>query len=501
MVFSLLLGLAMLSQYIYEPNYDSDILWSTAIGKWIDLHRAFPVVDSFSWTIYGKEWMTHEWVYSYLAFKLNDLYGNLGFYILTVIPMVLTIYFLYLIARRYDVNKTHAYILVFTVGIVLLYLVTLPFRAYIYALLFVTLLIYLLYFKEERKYDFLLYAGLFVLWANFQVSVFIGLLILAAETIRKYLLYPSKRIRVLTIAALSILSTLINPYGYKLWTYFVFVLNGMGESKNIAEWQAADFNEPWVLVLYLGVAGSILAMQFALKNFKSGLMDPDSRAGQSSARRSGRNLKSYYKIFVAWIAKILTRETCIIFGFWCFYIYALYSVRMFVFALIFWTIGISYLVGKITRFHFPHKTLYIYLLLFVVMFGANLATADFKIKDTFSYKKDITPVEEVAFLKENPIYSHNLFNEYIFGGYLIVNEIPVFIDARSDSYIKFGIQKKYMDISGLKTDPQRVFDELGVQNLLITEGSLKKYMDINPQWKIVYWGPTAFVYSRVNMGT
>ncbi len=179
----------------------------------------------------------------------------------------------------------------------------------------------------------------------------------------------------------------------------------------------------------------------------------------------------------------------------------LYSVRMFVFALIFWTIGISYLVGKITRFHFPHKTLYIYLLLFVVMFGANLATADFKIKDTFSYKKDITPVEEVAFLKENPIYSHNLFNEYIFGGYLIVNEIPVFIDARSDSYIKFGIQKKYMDISGLKTDPQRVFDELGVQNLLITEGSLKKYMDINPQWKIVYWGPTAFVYSRVNMGT
>lgn len=501
LVFSLLLGLAMLSQYIYEPNYDSDILWSTAIGKWIDLHRTFPVVDSFSWTIIGKEWMTHEWVYSYLAFKLNYLFGSLGFYILTVIPMILTIYFLYLIARHYDENRTYAYILVFTVGIVLLYLLTLPFRAYIYALLFVALLVYLLYYKEEKNYDFLLYAGLFALWANFQVSVFIGLVILVAEMARKYLLQPTKRARVVAVSALSVLSTLINPYGYKLWTYFAFVLTGMEESKDISEWQAADFNEPWVLFLYLGVAGTMLALQFIFKASKPVHKDTELAADPQPVGTSRRNLAHLHRDFVAWAGETLTRETCLIIGFWCFYVYALYSVRMFIFALIFWIIGISYLVGRSTRFHFPYKTFYLYLLLFAVMFMANLATADFQLKDIFTYKKDITPVEEVAFLKENPQYSYHLFNEYIFGGYLIVKEIPVFIDARSDSYIKFGIQKKYMDVSGIKTDPQAVFDELGVQNLLIREGPLKKYMDINPQWKIVYWGPTAFVYSRVNTDT
>lgn len=81
LMFSLCAGLAMISQYIREPKYDSDFLWSIAIGKWIDLHHSFPVVDSFSWTINGKEWMTHEWAYSYLSYQMNHAFGSLGIYI------------------------------------------------------------------------------------------------------------------------------------------------------------------------------------------------------------------------------------------------------------------------------------------------------------------------------------------------------------------------------------------------------------------------------------
>lgn len=496
-VFSVLAGLAMWSQYIREPKYDSDFLWSIAIGKWIDMHHSFPIVDSFSWTIYGKEWMTHEWAYSYLAYQMSHSVGSLGIYILALIPMILTIYVLYLIATRYDENNSYAYILVFTLGIVLLYILALPFRAYIYALLFFTLLLYLLYFKEESKLDFALFAVLFALWANFQVSVFIGLVVLAAEMLRQLVLYPSKRFRVLSITTLCFVSTLVNPYGYKLWTYFVFVISTMDVTKgSIAEWQAANFHEPWVLLTYLGTAASVLLLHFnhSGETRKKNEIESDELA----AKTVRNNISEVYNRFLKWLKDFLTRENCLIIGYWCFYIYALYSVRMVVFLLILWIIVVSYFVGKSRRFNFSSKAYYLFLVLFVVMIFANLGSSEFEVKDIFSYKKNITPVEEVAFLKDNPIYSQNLFNEYLFGGYLILNNIPVFIDARSDSYIKFGIQQKYMDIRGLKKDPQLLLDELGVENLLITDGPLKKYIDISPEWRLVYGGPNAFIYSRTN---
>ena len=490
-IFSLFLGMAILSRRVAEPSYDSDILWSVAIGKWIDLHRAFPVVDSFSWTINGKEWMTHEWAYSYLAHIMNEALGSLGFSILAFIPMVLTIYFLYLMARSYDVNKTYAYLLAFTLGVILIYSVSLPFRAYTFALLFVTLLLYLLYFKEEKKYDFLLYAALFILWANFQVSVFMGLVILMAEMTRRFLLYPGKRRRVISIAALSVLSTFINPYGYKLWSYFIFVITEMDGHRMIQEWQAVDFNEPWVLFLYLGTAGVVLFLQFKYKNSCTVMYEEQTSSGSGAAEKL-----SLWARILNWVQTLLTRENCLIIGYWCFFIYALYSVRMMMFALILWTIVVSYYVSKTTRLNFSFKTYYICLLLFVTLIVVNLVDADFTVKDVFSYKKDVTPVEEVAFLKDNPAYSDHLFNEYMFGAYLILNDIPVFIDARCDSYIKFGILKKYNDIKGLKEDPQTLFNELGVNNLLIKDGALKKYIDIHPQWTMVYGGPTAFIYTR-----
>lgn len=492
-IFSLLLGMAILSRRVAEPSYDSDILWSVAIGKWIDLHRSFPVVDSFSWTIYGKEWMTHEWAYSYLAYLMNEALGSVGFYLLAFVPMVLAIYFLYLMARSYDVNKTYAYLLAFTMSVILIYLVSLPFRAYTFALLFVTLLLYLLYFKEEKKCDFLLYAALFILWANFQVSVFMGLVILMAEMTRKFLLFPGKRRRVISIAALSVFSTFINPYGYKLWSYFIFVITEMDGHRMIQEWQAVDFNEPWVLFLYLGTAGVVLLLQFKYKNSCRVIHEEQLSADSGVAEKL-----SLWTRLLTWVQTLLTRENCLIIGYWCFFIYALYSVRMMMFALILWTIVVSHLVSKTKRLNFSFKTYYICLLLFVTLMLVNLVDAGFNVKDVFSYKKDVTPVEEVAFLKDNPAYSDHLFNEYMFGAYLILNDIPVFVDARCDSYIKFGILKKFNDIKGLKEDPQTLFDELGVNNLLIKDGALKKYIDIHPQWKLVYGGPTAFIYTRTD---
>lgn len=494
-VFSLFLSLAVISQYVKAPSLDSDIFWSIAIGKWITLNQAFPVVDVFSWTIRGQEWMTHEWAYSVMAYHMSQNFGSIGLYILAFIPVLLTSYFLYLIAKSYDKNGTFTYLLVYTLGVILLFQLTLPFRAYIYAILFVTLLIYLLYFKTERKYDVILYLCLFTLWSNFQVSVFIGLVILIAEMARQVLLYPVKRLRAAVIAATGIVATLINPYGWKLWNYFAFMLSGMGESKTIIEWKAPNFDEAWILLLYLGVAASVILCQ--LWNARS-QPSPDYRTGGQGPNVPGsRYSVSYmYSRLVQLAGRYLTRERCLLIGFWCFYIYALYSVRIFVFAVIMWITVVSNYAGEIKKLDFTKRTYALVIVLLTLLSVTNWTLSDFTVKDIFTHDKKISPVEETDFLKANPYYANHLLNEYIHGGYLILNDIPVFIDARSDSYIKFGVQKKYIDMTLLKQDPQVILDEMGVENLLISDSPFKKYIDVNPRWHLVYQGPNAYVYTR-----
>ena len=50
---------------------------------------------------------------------------------------------------------------------------------------------------------------------------------------------------------------------------------------------------------------------------------------------------------------------------------------------------------------------------------------------------ELYPVEAVDFIKENiDIDKMRIFNEYNFGSYLLLNDIPVFIDSRADLYTK-----------------------------------------------------------------
>jgi len=493
------LALGLISYYLLYPNLDSDILWSVAIGKWISLNQTVPVVDSFSWTIYGKEWLTHEWLFSLMAYKMQIMFGDWGYYLLASLPMVVTIYVLYLICESLDIYNSYAYIIPLTVGTSLLYKLALPFRAYIFGLMFFALLIYLLYFVKQNRKVWLYLFLLFILWANFHVSVCMGILILVVEMTRRTiitgrLLYP------MGISLSSFAATLINPYGYKIWSYFLFTLTGMGESKSIAEWQGANFNDSQTLFVYLLLAATVIILHF--HDMKINL----SRSF-SDTNNLGENKIDDMKAKVGWhkiyglireMVNKISPKICLLVLFWAFYIYALYSERMLFYAIILWIIVICIFAGNLENLNFTKRTYYLFGGLFLLWFFSNIAACHLKAPNIIDYDKNISPVEEVQFLKENPNYQKNLFNEYLFGGYLIINDIPVFIDARSDSYIKFGIQQKYGDIVLFKEDPQKVFEEMKVVNILIPNYSvLDRYLAVNQNWTLIHRGPSACIYTRV----
>lgn len=113
--------------------------------------------------------------------------------------------------------------------------------------------------------------------------------------------------------------------------------------------------------------------------------------------------------------------------------------------------------------------------LLLVLIGSSLL---FKYQFSKEYIDDkLYPVDAVKYIKENiNIDEMRIFNEYNFGSYLLLNDIPVFIDSRADLYTK--------QFSGLEYD---IFDDYS-------------YMPMNYQEKFEFYGIThVLIYKENNM--
>lgn len=499
-IFSICISLGILSCSLRSPKLDSDILWSIAIGKWITLNRAFLFVDSFSWTINGKERITLEWLFCFLAYKFNDWLGSWGLYILIFISVIVTVYGLYLICAKYDTYVSYAFITPLILGITILYTIFPLFRAYVYALMFFIILIYLLFSKKESEWDLLYYAILFVLWVNIHASVCLGFFILCIEMSRRIIV--NKKVNYLWTILLCGLATLVNPYGYLVWTNFLSLLVGMGGAKPIAEFRAPDFNNLAILGIYLSIA--VIMLLFLFKEYRDAGLEKLNEIEVVTGKKECHNSPTD-NIFLQvdrslpdLIIRHFSALTCLVYLFWVFYIYALYSVRMLPYAIVLWIILTAYYASKIKLLNFTKRTYYLFVGLFSVLFLGNLFYSDFKVTNILESNNSISPSAEVQFLKNNPKYQDHLFNEYIFGGYLILNNIPVFIDAGGTTY--GDIMQKYIDVIQLKEDPQKILDDTGVKNIIIPNDiPFARYLSVNNNWELVYRGNSASIFTNFNL--
>ncbi len=102
---------------------------------------------------------------------------------------------------------------------------------------------------------------------------------------------------------------------------------------------------------------------------------------------------------------------------------------------------------------FCKKHFYIPIIIFIGASCYSFITFKSEIKKPY-INESMYPVEMTKYIKENvDISKMRLFNEYNFGSYLLLNDIPVFIDSRADLYTKefsgydYDIFEDYMNIS------------------------------------------------------
>ncbi|MEE9542426.1 MAG: tetratricopeptide repeat protein [Thermodesulfobacteriota bacterium] len=405
-----------------KQHWDTDIFWALKSGEWIFNNLDVPRFDPFSYTFPDKEWIDFTWGFQVVA---HIFYTYLGGWIgLFILQVVLTYATFYLIYKNIALLTSKR--LWFTLALLFLVYanarVRYIIRPQLFAYFFMAFYFYILtlFMKGERGKTLYIWAllPLQVFWVNFHSSFVLGIFIVGAygagefieERFSKGLLSkPSPRTVWLIIVALLLpVVSLINPYGYKL-AFFPLIHMG-GENADalryIAEWTPVRLKEmlfyfyPYPLhhfsakVIFFGVMlGFILNFRrLKLRDFI--IIVPVAYMAASHIR--------WVVVFVFFAVPILARNL------------SDYMDRT------------GRVEGK--RVSISMAISIIVALLFIYEYAFVYDRANVGI----GLRQGYYPEGTVSFMKDNRLEG-NIFNTYIFGGYLIYHypKVKVFIDGRT----------------------------------------------------------------------
>ena len=225
------------SQFSYITA-DPDLWGHLRFGQDIWEHKAVHPTDPFSYTAQGHPWINHEWLMEvsyYLIYKAFDSTG------LLIFKALLGIFIVHLLSSLYFARTGNytVYLMVFALVIPVMAPGFMT-RPHLATFLCLTLMVYILQKFFDGNHRILKWMPLLMLvWVNSHGGVVAGLgifgVIAAVEFWRCRKTGESKGPLLVKYFLLSGLAVLINPYGYKLWLFFV---HSLGQARSISEWGA-----------------------------------------------------------------------------------------------------------------------------------------------------------------------------------------------------------------------------------------------------------------------
>ncbi len=478
-LFVLIFALSLFT-LVVRVTIDTDMWWHLATGDWI-LEHGIPHGDVFSFTVPGREWITHEWLTQII---MSLLWRTGGFPALMLVFAAIMMS-AFLLVYRSCVARPYLAAFIVLLGLLASKPIT-GARPQTVNWLFLAVLLYIVEAVKDGRLQrraFLLFPVLTVIWVNMHGGYLIGLVVLGAFAIGEVLqmrfgprddrTLGTLDVRWLVGAiALCFLVSAINPNGYRMWSY-PFETLGQGFSQSyVNEWQPPSFytldSWPFGILLALGIAS--LALSRRRPTWTEVLLFVGTGMAALTAVR-------HIPIFALVMVPITVRHAASILD----------------------AEGSHPLVSGIppkynlTRVRsITHYSIAILLMLLAVARIVDVAHKnDAAIASLF-------PVDAVDFLERKGwVETRRGYNHFDWGGYLIWRGVPVFIDGRPDMY---GNEFMLMYMQTLAVapewrDPLKMYDVDYV--LTKPESSLHVLLAESDGWQEVYNDGVASVFDRV----
>lgn len=243
--------------------HDPDTLWHVFIGHEILTTHALPQRDAWSWTMAGTPWIAKEWLSQVLFALAYDLGGWPA--VTTVAAVAVALAFA-LLAREALSRLDPVTAAVLVVAVFPLAAGHLLARPHVLAWApMVAWTVALIHAAEAARPPRLAALALITLWANLHGSFLLGLAsvpVFAVEALLRAA--PSARAglagRWAAFLAAAIGASLIHPYGFGVLKAALDVLGLDGAGLGIAEWKPTDFTRigPMEVALLGGIAALAL---------------------------------------------------------------------------------------------------------------------------------------------------------------------------------------------------------------------------------------------------
>lgn len=430
------------------PITDNDVWWHLTTGKYIFQNNTIPHTDIFSYTIYGKQWISFEWLAQLIFFTVYFLTGLSGLIIFKAIISCLIFYLILLTIK----NKSE-FLLTYIILCISFIIMRdwLRERPQLFTYFFSALYMYIFNNNAEKTKHKMLYSIPLIqlIWANMHgPAAIIGYGIICIYTLFSKELKLNFKIY---LTAGSFLAMFINP---NTWHIFSYLKNFFSQNFNhlILEYQPPVFSSIF-LSYYILVLIIILSLFLPKKRkIEELLIIIFAITGSFLA---ARNIVISVILCVpitlnrlSYINKFFT--TNLLKSYWA----AFFTLLIFI--LLIWP-------SKQIGFGDAHKSRY-----------------------------------AMEFIKQCNIKG-NIFNDYDFGGYLIWKFYPenkVFIDGRLVEYGADFVEKSFYY---WKPEIWNQFDsKYNFTSLIIPMENYyaSSNIDLRNNWILVYWDDGALVYLK-----
>ncbi len=460
---------------------EPDTCFLLAVGRWIVEHQQLPNTDPFSYTYAiapnGGPFVVYQWlteVFFYLAVKAV---GPIALVILTSVSFAFAFVVMPMMMLRHGTVS-----MLSSLGLVALISTTSwthinarP-EIFSYALLSLWCLLMLKsddFEKINIKYV-ALFAGTTVLWSNLHTGFVTGLVVLlffCLTSILDTVIGNRKRLNLTCLAAfpLSVFSTFLNPFGYKLWLYLPYLfftpLNAtINELKPVG---LASLQNPFAYPFFILV---VLFLRSAIHTMRKGLI--------------GRCGTTYLAIGVLAIVAGFSAYRMMIFAA-ILLAMAIAGVQRRL-ATVEEDIPLSKIESKLRRMGEPTKVRAIGLYVVSIFLGAMVVTSAVTPAIPQASKAFQPPFAALDYLKGHPQVGHGL-NDPHYGDVMMWRMEscpPLFIDSRYDIY-DYSLVKDYWSMVNCDKQCSELLNRFGIKWVFLPRNTkLIEKLRSDPQWRV-----------------
>jgi hypothetical protein len=444
---------------------DPDIWWHLRDAEsFFHLHK-FLTMDSYSFTAMGAPLINHEWLAEvpfYLGWRVM---GERGVMLVTVLVIEAVMLGVFYLAYRHS-RSIKATALVSAIAAMFATVSFGPRTLLFGWLCLVVELLVLERFRSDERVIWVLPA-LFTVWVNTHGSWLIGMVLLcvfiafgavrvSVGSIENAAWTPMQMRKLLVATCLSLGALFVNPYGWRLVVYpFNLAFHQKLNIGNVEEWQALDFHSLRGRLLLVCLA-SLFVLQLV--------------------RRRTWSLHEIGFLFIGLYSGIL------------------YSRFLFLAAILAMPLMAKDIPGLGPSTSRRNRPWFNAALLLALVFLAVFHSPASRRTDAAEAK---FPLQALPFLSGfHP--DGNVFNEYIWGGFLEwhARQIPVMIDSRADIFEYNGTFKDYLDATALK-GTNDVLNKYKIRYILFErDAPMISFLLQTPAWKVDYEDRTTILLER-----